>query len=66
MKYKSEPLIFARGEQNTPICEGVHGTLNPKDHYGTRTACLIYFEPYFLSKTIQNHLKKSILNLAFL
>ena len=27
---------FARGEQSTPLSEGVHGTLNSKAHYGTR------------------------------
>ena len=58
-----KPLIFARGEQYTPMSEGVHGPLNSKDHYGTGMAFLICFETGFL---IKKSYKKVVLNLDFL
>ena len=47
IQFSTKPFLFARGEQYTPMSEGVHGPLNSKDHNGTGMTFLICFEPYF-------------------
>ena len=42
-KFSTEPSNFARGEQSTPLSEGVHGPFNSKAHYVTRTTIFDVF-----------------------
>ena len=51
-------LWISRAANKTHLCLKVHGPLNSKDHYGTRMAFLLCFEPYFLSKFYIKSFKK--------